>query len=131
MTIRVCPVSHSGNGVEQMWCAERGENSEQFPVDYLEGIDDSCWWGIVTSTTVGYGAKTVGLPDVACAVVVPKVEVPLTAALSHIRLSTAWRAPPSLCLALVVLCVRATHVHARSSTTEVITTCVLQATKHL
>ena len=34
-----------------VWFVERNRNSEQFPVAYLEGIDDSFWFAAVTFTT--------------------------------------------------------------------------------
>lgn len=40
-----------------VYFAERGSNSEQFPSNYLDGIDDAMWWAVVTATTVGYGDK--------------------------------------------------------------------------
>lgn len=40
-----------------VWFAERHPNTEQFPVGYLDGIDDSFWWAAATFSTVGYGDK--------------------------------------------------------------------------
>ena len=40
-----------------VWLAERHENPEQFPTEYLDGIDDAIWWSATTVTTVGYGDK--------------------------------------------------------------------------
>jgi len=38
-----------------MWILERHFNGENFPVNYLDGIDHAVWWSAVTVTTVGYG----------------------------------------------------------------------------
>ena len=37
------------------WLAERKENPEQFPPDYIRGIANGMWCAIVTMSTVGYG----------------------------------------------------------------------------
>ena len=37
------------------WLAERKENPEQFPPDYIHGIGNGMWCAIVTMSTVGYG----------------------------------------------------------------------------
>lgn len=37
------------------WLAERKENPEQFPPDYMRGIANGMWCAIVTMSTVGYG----------------------------------------------------------------------------
>ena len=36
-----------------VYFCERSSNSEHFPSEYLDGIDDAMWWSIVTVTTVG------------------------------------------------------------------------------
>jgi hypothetical protein len=41
-----------------VWFAERKINPQQFPPNYLDGIDDAIWWSCTTVTTVGYGDKT-------------------------------------------------------------------------
>jgi polar amino acid transport system substrate-binding protein len=41
-----------------VWYFERHENSDQFPSNYLDGIDDAIWWSSSTVTTVGYGDKS-------------------------------------------------------------------------
>ena len=41
-----------------VWWAEHesDKTNDQFPQNYWDGIDDACWWGIVTATTVRYSA---------------------------------------------------------------------------
>ena len=38
-----------------IWLAERRRNTEQFPRQYLHGVGNGMWFGLVTLTTVGYG----------------------------------------------------------------------------
>ena len=40
-----------------IWLAERRKNTEQFPREYLHGIGNGMWFGLVTLTTVGYGDR--------------------------------------------------------------------------
>lgn len=40
-----------------VWLAERDENSEQFPKNYLHGVGNGMWFALVTLTTVGYGDR--------------------------------------------------------------------------
>ena len=40
-----------------IWLAERRKNSEQFPRQYLHGVGNGMWFGLVTLTTVGYGDR--------------------------------------------------------------------------
>ncbi len=40
-----------------VWLAERNENSEQFPKNYLQGVSNGMWFALVTLTTVGYGDR--------------------------------------------------------------------------
>lgn len=39
-------------GGHLIWIVERKANSDNFPSSYLDGIDDSIWWAMVTATTV-------------------------------------------------------------------------------
>lgn len=41
-----------------LWLAERDQNSEHFPKQYLKGVGNGMWFAIVTLTTVGYGDRT-------------------------------------------------------------------------
>eukprot|EP00946_MAST-07B_sp_MAST-7B-sp1_P001497 g1497.t1 len=50
----ICAIVVSAHVV---WLAERNDNPEQFPPDYLDGIDDAIWWSAATISTVGYGDK--------------------------------------------------------------------------
>lgn len=45
-----------------VWFFERNRNAEQFPPDYLDGIDDGFWWASVIFTTVGYDHKAPRTP---------------------------------------------------------------------
>ena len=40
-----------------IWLAERRKNTEQFPRQYLQGVGNGMWFGLVTLTTVGYGDR--------------------------------------------------------------------------
>ena len=40
-----------------IWLAERRKNTEQFPRQYLHGVGNGMWFGLVTLTTVGYGDR--------------------------------------------------------------------------
>ncbi len=40
-----------------IWLAERRKNTEQFPREYLHGVGNGMWFGLVTLTTVGYGDR--------------------------------------------------------------------------
>ena len=40
-----------------IWLAERRKNTEQFPPQYLHGVGNGMWFGLVTLTTVGYGDR--------------------------------------------------------------------------
>ena len=40
-----------------IWCAERRQNSVQFPRAVLPGVANGMWFALVTLTTVGYGDK--------------------------------------------------------------------------
>ena len=40
-----------------IWLAERRKNPEQFPRQYLHGVGNGMWFGLVTLTTVGYGDR--------------------------------------------------------------------------
>ncbi len=40
-----------------VWLAERNQNSEQFPKNYLQGVGNGMWFALVTLTTVGYGDR--------------------------------------------------------------------------
>ena len=40
-----------------IWLAERRKNPAQFPRQYLHGIGNGMWFGLVTLTTVGYGDR--------------------------------------------------------------------------
>ena len=40
-----------------IWLAERRNNTEQFPRQYLHGVGNGMWLGLVTLTTVGYGDR--------------------------------------------------------------------------
>lgn len=38
-----------------LWLAERHQNSEQFPKNYVKGVGQGIWCALATFTTVGYG----------------------------------------------------------------------------
>lgn len=40
-----------------VWLAEKNQNSEQFPKNYLRGVGNGMWFALVTLTTVGYGDR--------------------------------------------------------------------------
>ena len=40
-----------------IWLAERRNNAAQFPRQYLHGVGNGMWLGLVTLTTVGYGDR--------------------------------------------------------------------------
>ncbi len=40
-----------------IWLAERRKNPAQFPRQYLHGVGNGMWFGLVTLTTVGYGDR--------------------------------------------------------------------------
>eukprot|EP00899_Mesostigma_viride_P008034 jgi/Mesvir1/17231/Mv07645-RA.1 len=40
-----------------MWFLEKDRNPADFPKEYLQGLDDACWWAAETVATIGYGDK--------------------------------------------------------------------------
>ena len=85
-----------------IWLAERRNNAEQFPRQYLRGIGNGMWLGLVTLTTVGYGDRAplsksgraiAGVWMVISLVAVSSITAGLTSALT---LSLAELAPSAI-----------------------------------